>query len=230
VNFERILDRMRLCLGERSGSLLEVGCAPGWFMDAARQRGYDVTGLEPDRELYERAKSANTKIINGYFPGDLPSDARFDAIVFNDVFEHIPNPSEAMNSVAQRLNPGGALVINIPNSEGVFYNTALMLDRVGIQGPLRRMWQVGYPSPHLSYFNPAALVGLANKYELAEVHRSTLSSITVEGLWARLRVVRNLQPANIVSSAVVWAAVVGSSPVIARLPSDISLQIFRKAP
>jgi 2-polyprenyl-3-methyl-5-hydroxy-6-metoxy-1,4-benzoquinol methylase len=229
ANFARILDRMKLCLGKPRGSLLEVGCAPGWFLEMAQRRGYDVTGLEPDRELYERSKSADIKVINGYFPNDLSRDARFDVIVFNDVFEHLPSPSEAMRNAAERLSPGGALVINAPDSRGVFYHTALLLDRLGIHGPLLRMWQVNYPSPHLSYFNPDSLMRLASKCGLSEMHRSTLASITMDGLWARLRVVRNLQSANIVSSAAVWTMVVAGSPLIRILPSDISLQIFRKS-
>jgi SAM-dependent methyltransferase len=167
-------------------------------------------------------------IIKGYFPGDLGPDAKFDVIVFNDVFEHLPNPHEAMGSIAERLNSGGALVINIPNSEGFFYRTASMLDVLGIPGPLRRMWQVNFPSPHISYFNPASLARLAGRSGLTEVHRSTLSSVTVDGLWQRLRHVRHLQPANVVVSAGVWMAVAALSPVISRLPSDVSLQIFKK--
>lgn len=228
ANFVRILDRMESCLGGRPGSLLEVGCAHGWFMEAAETRGYSTTGLEPDKKFHARAGSGGLNIIKGYFPGDLGPDAKFDVIVFNDVFEHLPNPHEAMGSIAERLNSGGALVINIPNSEGFFYRTASMLDVLGIPGPLRRMWQVNFPSPHISYFNPASLARLAGRSGLTEVHRSTLSSVTVDGLWQRLRHVRHLQPANVVVSAGVWMAVAALSPVISRLPSDVSLQIFKK--
>jgi 2-polyprenyl-3-methyl-5-hydroxy-6-metoxy-1,4-benzoquinol methylase len=228
ANFVRILNRMEACLGDQKGSLLEVGCAHGWFLQAAKKRGYAVTGLEPDPQFYKRADSNGLNINKGYFPGDLPPDNTFDVIIFNDVFEHLPNPDEAMSRIAERLNPSGALVINIPNSEGFFYRAALMLDALGIQGPLRRMWQVNYPSPLLSYFNPDSLARLAEKCGLAEVDRSTLPSVTVDGLWHRLRHVRRLQPANMVICAGVWLAVATLSPLISRLPSDISLLIFRK--
>jgi len=228
ANFALILDRMRACLGDQPRSLLEVGCAPGWFMRAAKARGYIVTGLEPDQQLYRRASSTGLNIIYGYFPGDLAPDQTFDVIVFNDVFEHLPDPCAAMGSVAAHLNPGGAVVINIPNSEGFFYRAASILDAIGIQGPLRRMWQANYPSPHLSYFNPDSLARLAAKHDLAEVHRSTLSSVRVSGLWQRLRHVRNLQPANPVVCAGIWLGVATASPLISLLPSDISLLIFKK--
>jgi len=229
ANFVHILDRMEACLRDQQRSLLEVGCAPGWFMQAASIRGYTVTGLEPDQQLYQRTSSTGLNVIHGYFPGDLPPDKTFDVIVFNDVFEHLPDPYKAMGSVAEHLNPGGAVVINIPNSEGFFYRAASMLDAVGIQGPLRRMWQVNYPSPHLSYFNPDSLARLAEKHALAEVHRSTLSSVRVGGLWQRLRHVRGLQPANVAVCAGIWLAVAALSPLMSILPSDISLLIFRKA-
>ena len=228
ANFAHILDRMEACLGGQQGSLLEVGCAPGWFLQAAKMRGYTVTGLEPDQQLYQRVRSTGLDVIHGYFPGDLPPDRTFDVIVFNDVFEHLPNPSEAMVSIAEHLHPGGALVVNIPNSEGFFYRAASGLDAAGIQGPLQRMWQVNYPSPHLSYFNPDSLARLAEKHDLAEIHRSTLPSVRVSGLWQRLRHVRNLQPASVLVCGGIWLAVATLSPLISRLPSDISLLIFRK--
>lgn len=228
ANFVRILDRMESCLGGRYGSLLEVGCAHGWFLQAAKMRGYAVTGLEPDPQFREKADANGMQIITGYFPTGLSPGKTFDVIVFNDVFEHLPEPDAAMRGVAEHLNSGGAVVINIPNSQGFFYRTAMMLDAVGIQGPLRRMWQFNFPSPHLSYFNPAALARLAKKYNLSEVHRSSLATVTVDGLWQRLRHVQQLQPTNVVISAGVWLAVATLSPLISRLPSDASLMIFRK--
>src|SRR5579862_361818 len=47
-NFERVLDRIDSLVKPSRRSLLEVGCAHGWFLDAAARRGYDVQGIEPE--------------------------------------------------------------------------------------------------------------------------------------------------------------------------------------
>src|SRR5579875_1374638 len=49
--------RLALAARESSGKrLLEIGCAYGLFLDAARKRGYDVTGVELSRAAAAHAR------------------------------------------------------------------------------------------------------------------------------------------------------------------------------
>jgi SAM-dependent methyltransferase len=224
-NFAIVLDRLAACGGH--GRLLEIGCAHGWFLDAARGRGYTVTGIEPDAAVAAQAVQRGHEVVHGLFPDVLAPDARFDVVVFNDVFEHLPDPRAALRATARALCAGGLLAINLPDSRGAFYRLAETLRRVGWRAPHDRLWQLGFPSPHLSYFHPDALTRLASGVGFAEVERRALPSIEQQGLWQRLR----YDPrASRLSAAVMWLAVTLALPIVRRLPSDISLTIFRRGP
>src|SRR6187549_1124367 len=55
-NFERILDVLEPMRTPGNARLLDVGCAHGWFLEAARSRGYDALGLEPDAAIAALAR------------------------------------------------------------------------------------------------------------------------------------------------------------------------------
>lgn len=222
-NFQRVLDALRAA-GLGSGArILDVGCAHGWFVEAALARGYDACGLEPDTEIVAVARRSGISVRSGFFPEALAPDERFDAIVFNDVFEHVPQPDEVMRAVRTHLSAGGLAAINLPIASGVFYRIADALDRAGWHGPFDRMWQKAFPSPHISYFTQPLLARLAASCAMVERWRGVLPALDGSGLWARLRYDRT---AGVAVSAVTWLALRMTLPIIARLPPDIGLQIF----
>jgi 2-polyprenyl-3-methyl-5-hydroxy-6-metoxy-1,4-benzoquinol methylase len=223
-NFERILD----VVGEQMGPVpcegLEAGCAHGWFLEAAARRGYSMQGIEPDAPTAAAAAAAGHDVTVGFFPDDLVPNRRYSLIVFNDVFEHLPDPRAALAACRDRLRPRGLLVLNLPNSRGTLFRTAALFDSIGLSGPYERLWQKGFPSPHLSYFHPAALSRLAGREGFAEIHRGRLVSLDIGGLWQRLRYNRST---GIAASAFLWCGIALAAPFLRVLPGDISLQIFR---
>ncbi|HAC62148.1 MAG TPA: class I SAM-dependent methyltransferase, partial [Cyanothece sp. UBA12306] len=164
ANFQRILESLEDLVEPQSKRLLEVGCAHGWFLELAAERGFTVFGIEPDLAMSNTLATRFPSIWHGFFPQNIPEGEKFDLIVFNDVFEHLPNVTEAMNSCRSLLHTGGILIINLPCQTGIFYRVAALLDRLGISGPLERMWQKKFASPHLSYFTPLQLQKIANKF------------------------------------------------------------------
>ncbi len=222
-NFERVLDVLRDVGLAARGRILDVGCGHGWFVQAAAARGYVAIGLEPDDAIAATARRQGATVRSGFFPQALEPDERFDAIVFNDVFEHLPDPAGAMRAVRQRLTPGGIVLLNLPIATGIFYRVADLLDRVGIHGPFDRMWQRAFPSPHRSYFTQAQLVQLAGTCGFTERSRSSLPSLESSGLWARLRYDRT---SNLAVAALLWAVLRVGLPILAVLPPDIGLQTF----
>lgn len=220
-NANRLLDQLER-IRPAPARLLDVGCAEGWFLRAARTRGYDVEGIEPDQRMAGDG-DASLSIRTGYFPDVLGPDERFDVITFNDVFEHLPDVRAAMEACVRHLAPGGVLVINLPNARGGVYRLSRAAARLCLSGPFRRMWQVGYPSPHLSYFTPETLRRLAERAGLAERARFALPALELSGLWARIRYDRTRSFAY---SAAAWTAAIAAMPLLAAMPSDISVQIF----
>ena len=224
-NFERVLDRIGTIIGPGERRLLDVGCGHGWFLDAAARRGFDVAGLEPDAAMALRSRDKGHFVYGGSFPDALGGDRGFDIITFNDVFEHLADPREALGSCGRLLRADGVVVLNLPSSEGALFQIASMLDGSGIKGPYERMWQKNFPSPHLSYFHPAALATLGGRENFAELYRGTLPSLQHEGLWARLRYDR--QSSACVAS-LTWVGLRLIAPILPLLPAVIALLIFRR--
>jgi SAM-dependent methyltransferase len=224
ANFDRMLDALGKIHDPAGKRLLDVGCAHGWFLDAAAKRGYQVFGLEPDVEMAALA-SARHRVITGFFPQDIPPGEIIDVITFNDVLEHLPDVSEAASACGRLLAPGGLVGLTLPISTGIFYRTAQLLDSFGISGPFERLWQKEFPSPHMSYFTADQLGQLMEKYGLKTIHRSTLPSIQIQGLWERLRYDRT---APVAQSVLIWLGVALASPLLKALPPDIVFLVFQK--
>jgi SAM-dependent methyltransferase len=142
-------------------SVLDVGCSFGFFLHAARERGYHVQGIEPDAQAWayaERLLGTGT-VTKGWFTGHT---AKADVLVTLDVLEHIPVTEHAAfaSSVHDSLRAGGLWVIKVPSSEGLYYRlsrlAARAVPRIG-EPLIRRMWQTEYEYPHLVYFHRKAL-------------------------------------------------------------------------
>ncbi|MGQ0673131.1 MAG: methyltransferase domain-containing protein [Hyphomicrobium sp.] len=188
ANFERLLDRLEPLGPLSSKRLLEVGCARGWFLEAARSRGMHVCGIEPQDSNRAAARALGFDVAAGFFPEAAGGRGPFDVIVFNDVFEHLPDPVVGIRAVADLLAGGGIAVINLPSSDGLFFRLARTLDRLGISTPWERMWQKGLPSPHLSYFNASNIVKLANAHTALRLRdEMRLETLERRGLRSRVK-------------------------------------------
>ncbi len=225
MNFETLLDRLEQLSPLAGKTLLEVGCSTGLFLDAANRRGAKVVGIEPEKEKAVQARSKGFDVIEGFFPDSLSEGQTFDVIVFNDVFEHLPDPAAAMGFCKKCLNPEGLLVLNLPDSNGMLYFIANILDRLGMDGPLNRLWQKDFASPHISYFNGGNLKKLAEaRDDFKLVHQSSLKAMTMEGLKDRI----NSSVSGGVQRLITYSGLMILVPLQQILPSDILLQIYKR--
>ena len=224
-NFEAILDEAVDFAPAGARSILDVGCAHGWFLEAARGQFKHVLGIEPDATLCAQALAKGLPVRAGFFPEVLEEGEAFDVIVFNDVIEHIPDIQAALAACAERLTPDGLLILNLPSSRGFFYKCASVLARLGVRGPFERLWQKGLPSPHVHYFNHHNLSTLLSKNGFFAVHYFELPALRVRGLMERLRFTGQS------NRVILWAqyvAVVCAIPVLSMFPSDAVVCMFRK--
>lgn len=225
ANFHQLLDRLGRHITPVGARLLDVGAAHGWFVKAAADRGFSVLGLEPDHVVCEQAQRSGAPVREGFFPDVLAAHEQFDAIVFNDVFEHIPHSDVLLAQCIARLAPGGLLVLNLPSSRGIFYRTSKLLHRFGACAFFDRLWQKGMPSPHLHYFHARNLTQLSARHGLTLVDSAHLASIHLNGLYARIAYVKSglrwLAP-------LIWLAIVAAYPLVRwGAPSDIDVVVFR---
>lgn len=99
-------------------SVLEIGCGTGAFGALVKQhRGCRYTGVELMEEAAELARSRLDEVIVANIEQtSLPfSSASFDCLVCNDVLEHLVDPWKSLSELTKYLQPGGYVVISIPN-------------------------------------------------------------------------------------------------------------------
>lgn len=112
------------------------------------------------------------------------------------MLEHIPNVETVLEECKKRLENGGVVVVNAPDSRGVFYRLSKFLARLGLPGAFRRMWQYGLPSPHLYYFDKISVDRLAIASGYRVVAERELPSIVTKGLFGRIHHTGNTSISN----------------------------------
>lgn len=100
---------------------LDIGAGLGKTMLSLKAEGFDVYGLEPSIPFYERAIlimgiSENRLKLGAVEDLDYVENF-FDFITFGAVFEHIYQPSLALEKALKWLKPGGIIHIEIPSSD-----------------------------------------------------------------------------------------------------------------
>jgi SAM-dependent methyltransferase len=93
------------------GTLLDVGCATGYFLDEARKADWAVKGVDASPHARERAGALGIEA-----QPDLETVARagagpFDVVTFYQVLEHMSDPLAAMRDARGLLKPRGLVVV-----------------------------------------------------------------------------------------------------------------------
>jgi 2-polyprenyl-3-methyl-5-hydroxy-6-metoxy-1,4-benzoquinol methylase len=158
-HFRRRLDRIRNAL-PNGRSILDFGCAAGYFLEIAKARGWKIAGVELSEEMAKQASSLLGIGVAQTLQESMATD--LDAITLWEVIEHMPRPVEQLSLLRERLQRGGALMLSTPNN--------------GHWQALREpdQWRVYCPPSHLIYFDRETL-----KHAL---HQAGFDRIEVRGV------------------------------------------------
>jgi SAM-dependent methyltransferase len=132
------------------GRLLEVGCGDGHFLVAARARGFEVSGIEPDATRARRSSERlGVPVECGLLEHTTLADATFDIVYHCDLLAHFPEPIAALQRMRCLLRPGGCLCFE-----------------VGILGGISPLWyrlirHLGYPDHRWLYSETGLSILLA---------------------------------------------------------------------
>lgn len=84
-----------------------------------KNAGHEVWGVEMNPDAAELAKSVLDFVyvgtIKAFLISEFAHQNKFDYIVFGDVLEHLPYPSEILKKCKSILISGGGIVASIPN-------------------------------------------------------------------------------------------------------------------
>jgi len=129
----------------KGGRLLDIGCGVGNFLAAASGAGFDVTGIEVNRNAARFAQEHyGLKNISSQSPEEFLAARpleKFDVVTFFEVLEHQENPQGFLEIAMDCLAPQGLIALSVPN---------------------RNRWQkapdpLDYPPNHLTRWSPRAL-------------------------------------------------------------------------
>ncbi len=135
-------------------SILEIGCAAGFFLDEARAAGYEVRGVEISAFAQQHAsEKLGLDVRRGSFPETTPP-GEFDCVAAFYVLEHFPNQAELFAAVAARIKPGGTLLAALPSTHGPLFRTN------------RRAWGDTHPADHFADYSPRSLARVLPRYGL----------------------------------------------------------------
>ncbi len=101
----------------KTGSILDIGCGPGWTSTFLARAGYEVVGVDISDHMIEIAQKKSTleNVTADFFVGDMEEldleGSRFEGVLFFDCLHHCPNYLQALKQAYQHLHPGGTIVL-----------------------------------------------------------------------------------------------------------------------
>lgn len=147
------------------GSLLDVGAGTGDFLKVAKEKGWDVHGMEPNLNAKNLAlqKGICLKASLNDFEGK-----QFDVVTLWHVLEHIPNLEKTITQLTNLVKPNGILLIAVPNFKS-------------FDAKYYKEFWAAYDVPrHLWHFSKTSMENLfANSFQLVEAKPMVFDSFYV---------------------------------------------------
>jgi 2-polyprenyl-3-methyl-5-hydroxy-6-metoxy-1,4-benzoquinol methylase len=162
--------------GEQLVRYLDVGCSTGFVVEAARDRGWDATGIDLNPSAVEFGRSRGLDLRTVALDHAGFAAGSFDAISLFDVLEHLLAPAATLRSCINLLARGGILFLYVPN-----YDSA---SRLLMGTAAHFIW----PTHHLNYYTPATLTDLMARHGLATEFVATEGLDIQDYIWYRREV------------------------------------------
>jgi SAM-dependent methyltransferase len=134
-----------------SGTLLEIGCAYGFFLAEAKPF-FDVRGVEVSESAVRFCRSRGLDVERGPFGLKQAARGPFDAVVMLDVVEHLRNPAETLGLVHEAMAPGGILMLTTGDWES------------GLSRVMGKNWRLMTPPQHTFFFSPRTMSAMLARF------------------------------------------------------------------
>lgn len=130
---------------KKTGHLFDLGAGWGHFLEAARLKGFTVSGVEVSKHQYTYASQDLKLPVSciDFFDYSAPPES-FDIITMWDVLEHIEDTRPALQKINTLLRKDGLLVIQVPQIDSY------------ISKKTKENWSMLSPT-HVNYFSFSTL-------------------------------------------------------------------------
>ena len=142
--------------------LLDIGSGTGYFLNAAKEKGYTVTGIEKDNNAREYAVSNFELDIKDEQSLWSIENESFEVITLWHVLEHMENLNEVVAKIKSILKPDGVVILALPNHNSY--------DAKKYKG-----YWAAYDIPrHLWHFTPDTVEKLLGKHQFNIIKQKTM--------------------------------------------------------
>lgn len=109
-------------LNKKCKSVLEIGSGVGLIGSYIRKQDatIDYTGIEIDKESFDKSQSLQLNTINGDFNVMDKIEKNFDVIMLWEVLEHLQDLDLFIKLAYKKLNPGGKIILSVPNYDKIY--------------------------------------------------------------------------------------------------------------
>jgi 2-polyprenyl-3-methyl-5-hydroxy-6-metoxy-1,4-benzoquinol methylase len=154
---------------KQGGSILDLGCSSGAFLETLTGGKWELFGIEMSAEVARRAeKRTGAKIFVGDILDAPFPQGYFDSITCFHVFEHMYKPKEILQKVSHWLKPGGIFYMMVPNIHSAGEKT------------FKSYWYALELPRHLFHWSPKAIRHAIRYVDLEEVSVTTYREVFFE--------------------------------------------------
>ncbi len=125
----------------RTNRLLDIGFGAGGILEVAREKEWEVFGVEVSKSAVEKAEKTGFSVFHGGLGEAAYPNHYFDVVIASEIVEHLPEPQSLFNEAARILRPGGLLWATTPSGRGLSYRL------MGVN------WSVVLPPEHIQLFS-----------------------------------------------------------------------------
>ena len=120
--YQKIATHLRQRYLQNGGTVLDVGCGKGQFLQTLTRMFGDIRGIgiDPSCRPYEGDR---VKLIAAEFPQFMPAEIP-DLVICRHTLEHIPNPIKFVRAISAAVPSGTPIFFEVPDASWIVQNRA----------------------------------------------------------------------------------------------------------